>query len=280
MPELPEVETYVRELEPLLNGATVAAAAVFWPRTVETPDPDVFTARIVGRRFQTFGRRGKYMLLGLDDGLTLVVHLRMTGHLRVAPEDAIPDKHTHVVLLLTDGRQLLFRDSRKFGRMWLVEDPSVVVRRLGPEPFDAAFTPEILTAKLAGRSAPIKALLLDQRIVAGVGNIYADESLFRARLNPTRAGGSLTSAEVERLHAAITAVLMDGIDHAGSSLGGSEIQNYIRPGGEQGGFQEEFRVFQRTAKPCPTCGTPIVRTVVAQRGTHFCPQCQPAGIPI
>ncbi|MBK8047752.1 MAG: formamidopyrimidine-DNA glycosylase [Anaerolineales bacterium] len=228
MPELPEVETYVRELKPLLDGATIAAAAVFWPRTVETPEPEIFIARIAGRRFQTFGRRGKYMLLGLDDGLTLVVHLRMTG-------------------------------------------------QLGPEPFDAAFTPEVLAGKLAGRTAPIKALLLDQRIVAGVGNIYADESLFRARIHPTRPGGSLSTAEIERLHGAIAAVLLDGIDHAGSSLGGSEIQNYIRPGGEQGGFQEEFRVFQRTSKPCLRCGAPVERIVVAQRSTHFCPACQPIG---
>ena len=274
MPELPEVETYVRELAPLLAGRRVGAAQVFWPRTIAAPDAATFVAQIVGQQFATFGRRGKYMLLGLASGATLVVHLRMTGHLQVEPADVAPDKHTHVTLDLDSGERLFFRDARKFGRIWLVDDSAPVLARLGPEPLSGDFTPDGLGVRLAGRQAAIKALLLDQTMVAGVGNIYADEALFRAGVHPLRSGGSLTDAEVVRLHAAVCAVLADGIAAAGSSLGVSSIQNYQRPSGAPGSFQEQHRVFQRTGQPCLVCGAPIARIVVAQRGTHFCPVCQ------
>lgn len=191
MPELPEVETYVRELAPQITGHTIVAARVFWSRTIAAPTPDEFTARLAGLRFERFARRGKYMLLGLSDGATLIVHLRMTGKLRVLPSDALPDKHTHVVMDLDDGRSLHYIDPRKFGRIWLVDDPAQVVGKLGPEPLGEEFTPEMLATRLASRTAGIKALLLDQRIVAGVGNIYADEALFRAKIHPARPGGRL-----------------------------------------------------------------------------------------
>ena len=274
MPELPEVETYVRELAPLLARRRVSAAQVFWPRTIAAPDAATFATRIVGQEFATFGRRGKYMLLGLAGGATLIVHLRMTGRLEVAAPDAAPDKHTHVLLDLEGGARLLYRDSRKFGRLWLVDETAGVLARLGPEPLDAAFTPAGLGARLAGRQAPIKALLLDQTLVAGVGNIYADEALFRAGIHPLRAAGRLDAAEVARLHTAICAVLAEGIAAAGSSLGVSRIQNYQRPGGEPGAFQEQHRVFQRTGQPCTVCGAPIARLVIAQRSSHYCPRCQ------
>jgi formamidopyrimidine-DNA glycosylase len=274
MPELPEVETYVRELEPLLAGRQVLAAEVLWPRTVATPSPDEFAARVAGQRFATFGRRAKYMLLGLDGGDTLIVHLRMTGHLHVKEAGALPDAHTHVLFDLDDSRRLHYQDPRKFGRMWLTAEPDVVLRKLGPEPLSEAFSGEELARKLAGRKAAIKGLLLDQALAAGVGNIYADEALFRAGVHPLRPGGSLTSAEIDRLRAAVAAVLIDGIAAAGSSLGGSSLQNYSRPGGQSGSFQEEHRVFRRTGQPCLTCGAPIERIVVGQRSTHFCPQCQ------
>jgi hypothetical protein len=174
MPELPEVETYVRELTPLLRGRQVLGAQVTWPRTIALPGAEDFVAQIAGQRFAEFGRRGKYMLLGLESGQTLIVHLRMTGHLLAVAGDAPVDAHTHVVMRLDDDRKLIFQDSRKFGRLWLVSDPAPVLAHLGPEPFAADFTPDYLAARLHGRQSPIKTLLLDQRLVAGIGNIYAD----------------------------------------------------------------------------------------------------------
>lgn len=276
MPELPEVETYVRELEPLLGGRRILAAEVRWQRTIAGPTPEEFVARIVGQRFVTFGRRAKYMLLGLDEGDTLIVHLRMTGHMYVKAAAEAPDAHTHVLFDLDDGRRVHYQDPRKFGRMWLTSQPEMILRKLGPEPLSDAFSGEELAGKLAGRKAAIKALLLDQALTAGVGNIYADEALFRAGLHPLRPGGSLTPGEVERLRQAVAAVLTAGIAAAGSSLGGSSLQNYSRPGGQTGNFQEEHRVFRRTGQPCLTCGAPIERIVVGQRSTHFCPNCQPS----
>ncbi|MBW7883658.1 MAG: bifunctional DNA-formamidopyrimidine glycosylase/DNA-(apurinic or apyrimidinic site) lyase [Caldilineaceae bacterium] len=274
MPELPEVETYVRELAPVLSGRQVIGAQVLWPRTIAAPAPANFVAQIRGQRFHSFGRRGKYMLLGLESGLTLIVHLRMTGHLLLMPPGAAPDKHMHVVMALDDGRNLVFQDTRKFGRLWLVSELGPVLDHLGPEPLDGSFMLDDFVQRLAGRKAAVKALLLDQTIVAGVGNIYADEALFAAGIHPTRSGGSLSRAEAARLQQAIQNVLAAGIARAGSSLGGSALQNYVRPGGEQGEFQAEHNVFQRTGKPCPTCATPVERIVLAQRGTHFCPHCQ------
>lgn len=275
MPELPEVEVYVRELKSLLAGRTVIHAGVFWPRTIAFPDAETFAKQVVGQRFAQFGRRGKYMLLHLESGATMIVHLRMTGRLYLIDADTPPGPHTHVVMRLDNGQQLVFQDARKFGRIWLTTEPTAVLAKLGPEPFDPAFTDEAFAGALRGRSASIKALLLDQGIVAGVGNIYADESLFRARIHPARPGSSLRGEEVAALRAAIQQVLGEGIAHAGSSLGTSGLQNYSRPGGAPGGFQEKFQVFRRTGQPCPVCGATIERIVVAQRGTHICPRCQP-----
>ena len=277
MPELPEVETYVRALESLLLAKTVLKAEVRWPRTIATPDAARFPDLVRGRTFSSFGRRGKYMLLGLDSGETLVVHLRMTGELRLLPPaqpgaGATPtpiDKHTHVLFDLHTGEQLRYRDTRKFGRIWLVEDAATVVGNLGPEPLDAEFVPRTLAQSLTGRKASIKALLLNQNVLAGVGNIYADESLFRAGIDPRRTGGSLALDEIERLHLALRDVLLAGIEAQGSS-----VQNYAPPTGAMGGFQEQFQVFRRSGEPCFTCGTPVSRTVLSQRSTHFCPACQ------
>ncbi len=263
MPELPEVETYVRDLAPLLGGQQVLSATVTWPRVIAVPDAENFVARIAGQRFESFARRGKYMLLGLESGMTLIVHLRMTGRLIPLAAAAPLPAHTHVVMELEAGERLIFQDSRKFGRLWLVTDPAVVLAHLGPEPFAADFTPDYLAARLHGRAASIKALLLDQSIAAGVGNIYADESLFRAHIHPARPAGVLTSDEIAALHNAVREVLAIGIAKAGSSLGDSALQNYSRPGGAPGGFQEEFKVFRRTGLPCPVCGAPIERIVLA-----------------
>lgn len=277
MPELPEVETYVRALKPLLLGKTILAAEVRWPRTIAAPDASQFLDLIRGRRFVSFGRRGKYILLGLDSGETLAVHLRMTGELRIhaspgpesEPATDLADKHTHVLFELDTGEELRFRDTRKFGRIWLVEDVSEVVGKLGPEPLSAEFLPQNLEQALDGRKANIKALLLNQTVVAGVGNIYADESLFRARIDPRRAGGALTVTEISGLHRALREVLQAGIEAQGSS-----VQNYAPPTGGKGGFQEQFQVFRRGGEPCFHCGATISRIVLGQRSTHFCPACQ------
>ena len=277
MPELPEVETSLRDLEPLLRERTIIAAQVHWPRTVAAPMLDEFLARVVGQRFTAFARRGKYMLFQMEGGDTLIVHLRMTGRLSVEAADMQADAHTHVVLTLDDGRMLHFRDPRKFGRVWLVENAEAVVGKLGPEVWDRSFSAAALQRTLAGRKAPIKALLLDQRIAAGIGNIYADEVLFAARIHPARPAGSLRPAEIKRLHSAMRTLLAHAVALGGSSLGGAST-NYRRPVGPEGktgGFQDEHQVFRRTGLPCPRCGRAIERTVVAQRSTHFCPHCQP-----
>lgn len=305
MPELPEVETYVRELEPDLRDQIIQGATVRWRRTIDAPAIPQFLTSIQGYQFNSFDRRGKYMLFGLTDvsqtgghdrfhgevmhdeatdkngaqkrleKQTLIVHLRMTGHLLYYPRPVAPDKHTHVVFDLVGGRQLHYQDSRKFGRIWLVADPQTVLIKLGPEPLDGGFQPDEFYAKLRGRSATIKAMLLDQQIVAGVGNIYADESLHLAQIHPARPAQALTLPEVTALHEAIQTVLQKAIAGHGSSLGISGIQNYQRPSGEAGSFQEEHRVFQRTGQPCTTCGAQIERIVITQRSTHFCPHCQP-----
>lgn len=269
MPELPEVETYIREIAGDLRERAVRGGQVLWPRTVAELSPEAFLHGMRGRRFVDFGRRGKYMLFGLDNGQSLIVHLRMTGELRVEAEGLPLDKHTRLVLDLDEGLRLRFSDQRKFGRMWLVTDTQSVLHRLGPEPLDEEFTPDVLAAALAGRRASVKAMLLDQSVVAGVGNIYADEALFLAHIRPTRTGESLSAPEVAALRQAVRDVLTQGIEMRGSSL-----QNYTPPTGEKGSFQELHKVFRRTGQPCPVCGHPIERMKLAQRSTHFCPHCQ------
>ena len=269
MPELPEVETIARELHHDLVERRVVAVEVRWDRTIATPAAADLKAVLVGRQILGAGRRGKYLLFPLTGAYTLIIHLRMTGQLHVVGPEAAPDQHTHLVLTLDSGQRLFFRDMRKFGRVYVVSDPASVLRQLGPEPLSPDFTPRQLAASLAGRKAPIKSLLLDQRVVAGIGNIYADEILFAAGIDPRRAGGALQMEEVTSIHTAARQVLAQAISDRGSSL-----QNYQRPGGAKGQNQERHQVFRRTGKPCPRCGTPIVRVVIGQRATHFCPQCQ------
>ncbi|OQA41480.1 MAG: Formamidopyrimidine-DNA glycosylase [Chloroflexi bacterium ADurb.Bin325] len=271
MPELPEVETVVRELRPQLVGRQFADASIDWPRTLATPDPTELADRLAGRRVVEVGRRGKYILILLDSGDTLIVHLRMTGHLTVVSQadPAGQNGHVRARFDLADGDRLVFTDMRKFGRIWLVSDASTVIGKLGPEPLGWDFTPEELAARLRGRRTAIKALLLDQTVVAGVGNIYADEALFRAGIHPLRNGASLTDDEVAALHAALRAVLNESIDKNGTLL-----RDYRTPYGTEGAFYQQLRVYQRTGQPCPRCGAPIERIRVTQRSTHFCPRCQ------
>jgi formamidopyrimidine-DNA glycosylase len=269
MPELPEVETTVNELKADLIGRSITGVRVLWERTIATPPPPDFVRRACGQRITRLGRRGKFLLFYLDGGDTLIMHLRMTGHLGVvSPDEPLP-VHARLVFTLDDGRELRFRDMRKFGRAYLVADVAEIVGDLGPEPLDDDFTPEVLRARLGKRGLPIKSLLLDQRVVAGIGNIYADEALFSAGIHPQRPGKSLTVVEVERLHTAIRRVLAEAIADGGTSL-----DSYRRPDGSRGRHAEHIAIFRKAGSPCPRCGTPIVRIVLGGRSTHFCPHCQ------
>jgi formamidopyrimidine-DNA glycosylase len=272
MPELPEVETTASDLRPELVGQQIIDAHVRWERTIATPTVAAFIAGLRDRRIVRVGRRGKYLLLSLDSGDTLIIHLRMTGGLRVEPagSPALDSPHLRVMLDLSDGRHLAFQDQRKFGRMWLVDDPDAVLMKLGPEPLESAFTAGILAERIARRRVAIKSLLLDQAVVAGLGNIYADEALFLAHIHPLRRAAGLDAVEVEHLYEAINLVLREAVMGRGTT-----IRNYRPPLGDAGHYQEQRRVYQRAGLPCPACGTPIVRLVIAQRSAHFCPHCQP-----
>jgi formamidopyrimidine-DNA glycosylase len=277
VPELPEVETIRRQLAGRVAGRTITDAHVLdplWSAPVAAPDVE---AALLGRRIEHFGRRGKYLIASLDEDRYLVMHLRMTGNLLwVAPEDDAPERpHLRVRLLLDDGDRLLFTDQRRFGTGVVINGRELLERyldaRLGPEPLDPAFTPEVLRAAAHGRRAPVKAFLLDQRRVAGIGNIYADEALFRAGIHPLKPVGRLRRADFERLHAGIVAALEKGLAHQGSS-----IDNYRDANGEKGSMQNEFLIHLREGEPCPRCGGPVTKLVAAGRGTYICPNCQRA----
>ena len=218
MPELPEVETIARELRRDLVGKRIVDVEVRWERTVATPAAAELKPALVGRQIMGADRRGKYLLFPLSGEQTLIIHLRMTGQLHVVGPQATSDKHTHLVVTLDSGRRLFFRDRRKFGRVYVVKDPSVILGELGPEPLNPDLTPSQLASRLAGRKAPIKSLLLDQRLVAGIGNIYADEILFAAGVDPRRAGGDLHMNEIARIHTVTRQVLAQAIFDHGSSL--------------------------------------------------------------
>lgn len=274
MPELPEVENYARDLKPLLVGRRIQEVHVYWPRTVSDLSPEAFAEALAGRQIVNTDRRGKYLIFPLDNHQALVLHLRMTGQIKVLNKNIDPDAHTHVVFDLDNGQRLHYRDQRKFGRFYLVSDPAQVVGKLGPEPLQDSFTPIDLFNAIQGRKTAIKTLLLDQKVVAGIGNIYADEALFLAAIDPRRPGNSLTLADCNRLHTCIRQLLAEAIREGGSTLGRSALSNYERPVGVMGQFQHRHRVFRRTGLPCPVCGTPIERVKLAQRSTHFCPHCQ------
>jgi formamidopyrimidine-DNA glycosylase len=271
MPELPEVEYVARQLRDELIGRTITAAVVHWPRTVAGQDPREFAARVAGQRIGAVGRRGKFLLLTLDSGDVLLIHRRMSGNL-VFPKAGTEEPYTRVSFALDDGRRLAFSDPRKFGRIQLVAADAVadVLGALGPEPLDDAFTPAALSSRLAGRARAIKAVLLDQTAVAGLGNIYADEALYRAGIHPLRPAASLSGAEIAALHAGIRGALLTGIAHGGTTFG--RHRDVFNEAGTNVGHLE---VYRRAGQPCRRCGTTLRRIVVAQRGTHFCPVCQP-----
>jgi formamidopyrimidine-DNA glycosylase len=274
VPELPEVETVRSRLEPVLVGRRFARVEIHDSRLVRPYEPTEVAAELEGERVTAVERRGKYLAVRFESGRALLVHLRMTGSFRFAAGDGLPgDPHRRAVVVLDDGSDVAYRDVRRFGT-WLLLEPGelepYLAARLGDEPLDALFTAARLGGRLAGRRAPLKAVLLDQRTLAGMGNIYVDEALWRARLHPLRPAESLERDELRRLHRGIRAALEHGIARQGSTL-----RDYRLPDGAAGAMQDEFRVYGRAGEPCDRCGTPIAKTRVAGRGTSFCPRCQP-----
>lgn len=271
VPELPEVETIARALRegrngsPSLVGRRIERVTLRWPGHVASPTPAAFRRRIQGRIVRDVTRRGKFLVFPMDRG-TLLVHLKMSGDLILAAAEAPADRFERTTFHLDGGWQLRFSDARKFGRVFLVDSPDRLLGALGPEPLDPQFTASKLAARLAAHRRALKPLLLDQTFLAGVGNIYADEALHRARLNPLRRSDDLSPEEVRRLWRGIRAALRMGLRHNGASL------DWVYRGGD---FQNHFRVYQRAGEPCPVCRSWIVRRVIGQRAAHYCPSCQP-----
>jgi formamidopyrimidine-DNA glycosylase len=287
MPELPEVETVCRQLDPELAGRRIETLEVLDSRWCRPTAPRKLEAAVSGAMIEGLGRRGKYLLLGLDEERTLVMHLRMTGNLvlvegeeKLDPsegrrlyeaERSVSERHLRARFSLDDGREVWFTDPRRFGEAFLIDDAKLAERfgKLGVEPLSDEFTPEALGMMAAGRTAPLKSFLLDQSGVAGVGNIYADEALFRARLHPLSPTGSMKPEHLETLHAGVIAALEAGIDG-----GGASIDDYRDGRGEKGTMQNEFLVHTREGESCPRCDGTIVRIVVSGRSTYYCPACQ------
>jgi formamidopyrimidine-DNA glycosylase len=266
MPELPEVETIKNELLPHVMGRTIKSVDILWDRMVKQPSVGEFKSQVAGQKITNLTRRGKYLFFHLSGGRVLVMHMKMTGSLVVNPQDT---KFARAVLHLDNGTSVSFHDPRKFGKMWLEDSPDAVTKALGPEPLDESFTMNTLGGILVKHKAPIKPILLDQTIIAGIGNMYADESLFEARIHPEKPANSLTKDELKRLYLAIQLVLRKALSKKGAS-----VRNYIRPDGAPGTAHDEFSVAHGTGKKCPRCGAAIARLVVRGRGTYICPKCQ------
>jgi formamidopyrimidine-DNA glycosylase len=273
MPELPEVETMVRTLRPHLVGRTFGAARILRESAVGWPAPAAFAAGLSGRTVDAIHRRGKYILIDLMGGGRLVVHLRMTGQLAFRPLRARPAAHTRIVIPLDGGEALHFVDQRTFGRLYLLPDadpgPIAGLAALGPEPLDPAFTPEGLAAALARTARPIKTALLDQTLVAGIGNIYADEALFLAGIHPLTPARDLDRERTAALHDAIRQALSQGIANRGTTFA-----HFRNAEGESGGNQGHLAVYGREGEPCPRCGGRLLRLVLSGRSAHFCAHCQ------
>jgi formamidopyrimidine-DNA glycosylase len=275
MPELPEVETIRRRLEPFVVGRRIEGAEINDARLTRPFDPTPVAAALQGERIAGLDRRGKYLVVRFESGRVLLIHLRMTGNLRLTGGDPADGPHDRAVLRLDNGSDVVYRDVRRFGTWLLVEPEELepyLAERVGEEPLEEAFRTAALAARLTGRRAPVKAALLDQRTVAGLGNIYADEALWRARIHPLRPAGELEPDEVRRLHRALRDALRRGIARQGATL-----RDYATPDGERGAMQEEFKVYGREGEPCPRCGTPIEKIRAGGRGTSYCPHCQALG---
>jgi formamidopyrimidine-DNA glycosylase len=270
MPELPEVETIRRVLtkgnseENAIPGNTITGCRVLWAKSIAIPDAAAFTSMVTGQTFGRIGRRGKYLIFHLTKN-KLLVHLRMSGDLFTDHVNDPLNKHSRVYFELDKKNRLVFTDTRKFGRMWLVEDESDVLVDLGPEPLDDDFTSGVFGRRLKRYRRQLKPLLLDQKFIAGMGNIYTDEALFRAKIHPMRISNTLSDGEIKKLFKSLRDVLREGIERCGSSI------DWVYRGGD---FQNYFNVYQQDGQPCPDCGTEIQKLSVAQRGTHICPECQ------
>jgi formamidopyrimidine-DNA glycosylase len=277
MPELPEVETIRRTLEPLISGRRIAGLSIRdFPGVIGDLAPEMAGALISGRRVVEIERRGKYLIILLDDGTGIEIHLRMTGQVEVLPRGAPPQRFEHLAIHFLDGDDLRYSDQRKFGRVLIrVSDPVSYLRdKLGPEPLTRQFTASRLAAALAGRRLPIKSALLNQRIVAGIGNIYADEALFHARLHPLRPSGGLSSDEIVVLRNEIRRVLRAAIERRGTTF-----SSYRDATGREGENQERLAVYGRgrSGEPCSRCGHALSFLVIGGRTSHYCPSCQPPG---
>lgn len=271
MPELPEVETIIRRLRGVpVAGRIIQFVQVTWDRSVAKPDPNTFHAALIGKTISDARRRGKFLHFPLNEG-HLIAHLRMSGDMRMEKRITLggqpipPQAHDRIILNLDSDWRLAFSNTRKFGRMWYVDDPQTVFGYLGPEPLSGDFTPELLYEILHHHSRMIKPLLMDQGFVAGLGNIYTDESLFRAKLHPLRKSDTISKTEAGQLFQSIQAVLKEGIRRSGASL------DWVYLGGD---FQNSFKVYQQDGEPCPDCGSIVQKITVGQRGTHLCPNCQ------
>jgi formamidopyrimidine-DNA glycosylase len=271
MPELPEVETTVRGVRPDLEGRTITNVWLDWPKGLIGPAPEHFMERLKGQTVKNVTRRAKYIVIQLDADY-LLIHLKMTGRIYVVPDESQEkaDQWVHFKFQLDNAHQLRFSDSRKFGRVYLVENLEEITGELGPEPLSDEFTLAVFRERLAKRKGVIKPLLLNQAFVAGVGNIYADEALHIAHIHPTRTAETLTPTETEALWKAIRQTLANGIEREGAS-----INWYRKPDGSKGSAQKSLLAYGQTGQPCQTCRSGIIEKIVlGQRGTHFCPNCQ------
>ncbi|MDH6364203.1 formamidopyrimidine-DNA glycosylase [Enterococcus sp. PF1-24] len=272
MPELPEVETVRKGLVQLVKGKTITHVEVLWNKIIELPEVEKFTNDLIGEQIIDVERRGKFLIFKLTHW-DLISHLRMEGKYEFFSEKTVPSKHTHVIFNFTDGSQLHYHDVRKFGRMTLVAKNQSTdykgIRKLGPEPIAEKFLVAEFINGLKKSAKAIKPLLLEQKLVTGLGNIYVDEALWQAKIHPEQPANTLKKAEILRLHTAIIEVLAQAV-----AAGGTTIRSYLNALGEAGKFQQTLHVYGQTGSPCSRCGTEIVKTKVAQRGTHFCPKCQ------
>ncbi|RSL34300.1 DNA-formamidopyrimidine glycosylase [Salibacterium salarium] len=273
MPELPEVETVRRTLRSLVQGKTIQEVVVGWPKMIKKPnDSDVFRLQLNDQKIHDIGRRGKFLMFHLDD-YVLVSHLRMEGKYEMADGNE-PDKHTHVRFFFSDETELRYKDVRKFGTMHLFvkgeEETELPLKQLGPEPYnDSVFTGAYLQRVCAKTNRDVKTVLLDQRAIAGLGNIYVDEALYQAGIRPDTVASTLSKKRINTLQKKITETIKDAVEK-----GGSSVRSYVNGNGEMGMFQLQLNVYGRRGEPCSVCGNEIMKTVVAGRGTHFCPHCQ------
>ncbi len=274
MPELPEVQTLVNDLNAAgLVDTSFVSARVYWPRTIAAPSVGEFRHRIGGKRIAAIRRRGKFIMMDLSPDAHLLIHLRMSGRLHLVPEGTKKSRHEHVIFRLDNRAELRFHDTRKFGRVFLVPDPASVLGHLGVEPLEPVFNATALRVALTSRKRVLKPLLLDQTVIAGLGNIYVDEALWEAGIHPCRRSHTLSGPEINSLRHAIPRVLKRGLKNLGTTLGTGKA-NFYSIARHRGRNQDQLRVFRRTGSPCPRCRQPIERIIVGQRSTHICARCQ------